>query len=80
MKILLVSPNTPNNTFWRLKYALKFISKKAGLPPLDFSGITGKKKKEYIQAIHAGFKEDYRPMEKIFESVIRRTLRARGRR
>jgi len=52
----------------------------AGLPPLDFSGITSQKKKKYIQAIHAGFKEDYKPMEKIFESVIRKTLRARVRR
>jgi cell filamentation protein len=52
----------------------------AGLPPLDFSGITGKKKKEYIQAIHAGFKGNYEPMGKIFESVIRKTMRARGRR
>ena len=33
MKILLVSPEPPN-TFWSLKYALKFISKKAPLPPL----------------------------------------------
>jgi cell filamentation protein len=50
----------------------------AALPPLDFSGITGKKKKEYIEAIHAGFQGKYEPMEKIFESVIRRTLKARG--
>jgi cell filamentation protein len=49
----------------------------AGLPPLDFSGLTGKKKKEYIEAIHAGFQGNYKPMEKIFESVIRKTLRAR---
>ena len=49
----------------------------AGLPPLDFSGLTGKKKKEYIKAIHAGFQENYKPMEEIFESVIRKTLRAR---
>lgn len=52
----------------------------AALPPLDFSGITGKKKKEYIEAIHAGFQGNYEPMRKIFESVIRRTLRARERR
>jgi cell filamentation protein len=51
----------------------------AGLPPLDFSGITGKKKKEYIEAIHAGFQGNYEPMGKIFESVIRRTLWVRGR-
>ncbi len=52
----------------------------AGLPPLDFSGITGKKKKEYIEAIYAGFQGNYEPMEKIFESVIHKTMRARGRR
>lgn len=52
----------------------------AGLPPLDFGGLTGRKKKEYIEAIHAGFQGNYEPMEKIFESVIRRTLRARVRR
>jgi len=33
MKILLVYPRCPD-TFWSFKYALKFISKKAGGPPL----------------------------------------------
>ncbi len=33
MKILLINPEVPN-TFWSLKNALKFISKKALLPPL----------------------------------------------
>ena len=33
MKILLVNPEVPN-TFWSLKSALKFVSKKAILPPL----------------------------------------------
>jgi radical SAM superfamily enzyme YgiQ (UPF0313 family) len=33
MKILLVYPMYPD-TFWSFKYALKFISKKASLPPL----------------------------------------------
>ncbi len=36
----------------------------AALPPLDFSGITGKKKREYIEAIYAGFQGNYEPMEK----------------
>jgi cell filamentation protein len=53
------------------------MSLQAGLPPLDFGGLTGKKKKEYIEAIHAGFQGNYKPMEKIFEFVIRKTLRAR---
>ena len=33
MKILLIYPKYPD-TFWSFKHALKFISKKAGLPPL----------------------------------------------
>jgi radical SAM superfamily enzyme YgiQ (UPF0313 family) len=33
MKILLINPEVPN-TFWSLKGALKFVSKKALLPPL----------------------------------------------
>ena len=33
MRILLVNPEVPN-TFWSLKYALNFVSKKALLPPL----------------------------------------------
>ena len=33
MKILLVYPQYPD-TFWGFKHALKFVSKKASLPPL----------------------------------------------
>ena len=33
MKILLVSPRVPD-TFWSFRHALRFISKKAGEPPL----------------------------------------------
>jgi cell filamentation protein len=51
----------------------------AGLPPLDFSGIVGRKKKEYIAAVQTGMERDYTPMEKIFKSVIRKTLKARER-
>ena len=52
----------------------------AGLPPLDFSGIVGNRKKDYIQAIHAGIEHNYLPMERIFNAVIRRTLRIHGHR
>jgi radical SAM superfamily enzyme YgiQ (UPF0313 family) len=38
MKILLVYPKYPE-TFWSFKYALKFISKKATLPPLGLLTI-----------------------------------------
>ncbi len=48
----------------------------AGLPPLNFEVMTGKGKKEYIRAVQAGM-NDYSYMEKVFEAVIRSTLRAR---
>lgn len=47
----------------------------AGLPPLDFGGIRGKKRQEYFSAVRAGLDNNYTPMEKIFSAVIRRTLR-----
>jgi len=47
----------------------------AGLPPLDFGGLKGKKRKEYFAAIRAGLDRDYKPMEEIFSGVILRTLR-----
>ncbi|MBA4372106.1 MAG: cell filamentation protein Fic [Thermodesulfovibrio sp.] len=49
----------------------------AGLPPLDFTGIVGKRKKAYLVAVQAGMERIYTPMEKIFESAIRKTLKAR---
>lgn len=39
MKILLVYPKYPD-TFWSFKYALKFISKKASLPPLGLLTVS----------------------------------------
>ncbi|MEA1924178.1 MAG: Fic family protein [Pseudomonadota bacterium] len=47
----------------------------AGYPPLDFSLIKGKVKKEYIAAVQAGMNYDYDPMEEIFGTVLKRTLR-----
>ena len=47
----------------------------AGLPPLNFGGITARKRDEYFAAVRAGVDRDYTPMEEIFSTVIRRTLR-----
>ncbi|NQV34655.1 MAG: DUF4070 domain-containing protein [Phycisphaeraceae bacterium] len=38
MNILLINPEVPS-TFWSLKYALKFVSKKALLPPLGLMTV-----------------------------------------
>jgi cell filamentation protein len=51
----------------------------AGLPPLDFGDIKGKKKKEYFSALQAGLDRNYELMERIFTDVIGRTLRIHGR-
>lgn len=48
----------------------------AGLPPLDFSPLQGRGKRNYIAAIHAAFSGNYKPMEIMFSRVVRRTLRA----
>jgi cell filamentation protein len=47
----------------------------AGLPPLDFGELKGKKRKMYFAATGAGLDRDYKPMEEIFSGVILRTLR-----
>lgn len=52
----------------------------AGLPPLDFSEMIGEGKEEYIKAVQAGMDRDYKPMEKVFADVIRKTLRVHEQR
>lgn len=42
----------------------------AGLPPLDFSGLSGRGKRPYIAAIHAAMDRDYGPLTSAFERVI----------
>ena len=49
----------------------------AGLPNLDFGGISGKKRQEYFSAVRAGLDYNYEPMIEVFDSVIQRTLRGR---
>jgi cell filamentation protein, protein adenylyltransferase len=53
------------------------MSLQAGLPALDFGGIKGPKRQEYFASVQPGMSGDYRPMERIFTSVIRRTSRRR---
>jgi len=50
----------------------------SGLPPLDFGDVIGKGNTEYIEAVQAGMDRDYKLMEKVFNAVIRKTLRTRG--
>jgi cell filamentation protein len=50
----------------------------AGLPPLDFSGLSGRGKRNYIAAIHAAMGSDYIPMTAIFRAVVHRSLQRIG--
>ncbi len=50
MKILLVYPQYPV-TFWSFKYALKFIAKKASLPPLGLLTVAGLLPAEWDQRL-----------------------------
>ena len=47
----------------------------ADLPPLDFSSLKGYRRKAYFAAIRAGLGREHKPMEEVFNGVIRKTLR-----
>ncbi len=77
-ELLLIHPFREGNGRVARLFAT-LMALQAALPPLDFSGI-GRKKKEYIEAVQVGLDHKYVPMEKIFRSIIRRTLRIREQR
>lgn len=47
----------------------------AGLPVLFFGDIERRMRQEYFHAVRAGADRNYKPMEKLFSGVIRRTLK-----
>ena len=49
MRILLVNPTTPD-TFWGLKNAVKFIARKASLPPLGLLTVAAMLPREWQAA------------------------------
>lgn len=76
-ELLLIHPfREGNGRVARMLASL--MSLQAGLPALDFGGIRAGKRQEYFAAVQSGMKRDYRPMERIFTSVIRRTSRKRA--
>lgn len=78
VELMLIHPfREGNGRVGRLLSILMALQ--AGLPPLDFRGIKGRRRQEYFVAVRAGLERSYEPMERIFGGVIRRTFRARGR-
>jgi cell filamentation protein len=46
----------------------------AGLPPLFFDRLAGRRRQRYFAAVRAGLERDYEPMAQMFSAVIERTL------
>jgi cell filamentation protein len=77
-ELLLIHPfREGNGRAARLLATLMALQ--AGLPPLDFGSIKGRKRQEYFAAVRAGLDRDYKPMEKVFSAVVRRTRRIHER-
>lgn len=75
VELILIHPfREGNGRIARLLSVLMALQ--AGLPPLDFSEIQEAKRDEYFAAVQAGMDRDYKPMERIFNGVIERTLAA----
>lgn len=73
-ELILIHPfREGNGRLTRLLNTLMALQ--AGLPTLDYGGIRGRKKHEYISAIHAALGQDYAPLKRIFASVLKRTRR-----
>lgn len=54
------------------------MASQAGLPILNFKDIGGTNKKEYFIAINSGLSRNYRLMEKLFEKIIERSIKAKS--
>jgi cell filamentation protein len=77
VELVLIHPFREGNG--RLARALAtMMAAQAGLPILDFTDITGRKRKNYFLAINRGLSKDYKPMEKIFGRIIERTLKTKS--
>jgi cell filamentation protein len=77
-ELLLIHPFREGNGRAARLLAI-LMALQAGLPPLDFGSIKGRKRQEYFAAVGAGLDRDYEPMQKVFSAVIRRTQRIHER-
>jgi cell filamentation protein len=74
-QLVLIHPFREGNG--RIARALStLMALQAGLPPLDFTSITGRGRNAYFAAVQAGMDRDYRPMERLFAGIIGRSLAA----
>lgn len=73
VELLLIHPFREGNG--RIARALAtLMALQAGLPPLDFSSIAGRKKEGYFAAVQAGMDRNYEPMTGLLAEIIGRSL------
>lgn len=73
-ELILVHPFRDGNGRMARLLAL-LMALQAGLPPLDFSPLTGRGKRSYIAAIHAAMGANYTPLTSLFLRIIDRSQR-----
>jgi len=73
-ELLLIHPFREGNGRAARLLAI-LMALQAGLLPLHFGAIKGRKRQEYFAAVQAGLDRDYTPKEKVFNAVIRKTRR-----
>ena len=73
-ELMLVHPFREGNGRLARLLAL-LMALQAGLPPLDFSPLTGRGKRAYIAGIHAAMGGNYVPLAAMFARVIERSRR-----
>jgi cell filamentation protein len=75
VELLLTHPFRDGNG--RIARALAILmALQAGLPQLDFTPVTGRRRTRYFAAVQAGIDRNYRPMQGIFAALIERSLAA----
>ena len=74
VELVLIHPfREGNGRIARLLSTL--MASQAGLPILNFSDITGQRRKEYFAAINSGLDSDYKPMERFFKNIADKTIK-----
>lgn len=73
-ELILVHPFRDGNGRLARLVAL-LMALQAGLPPLDFSPMTGRGKRVYIAGIHAALNRNYAPLTATMLRVIDRSKR-----
>ena len=77
VELVLIHPFRDGNGRWA-RLVATLMALQAGLPPLDFSGVKGRERQRYFQAVHAALAGNLAPMMLVFERIVARTQRKRS--